>query len=261
MKSIETVLELMAALRAPDSGSAWNQGQDFHSIAPYTIEEAYEVADAIDRGDMDDLCNELGDLLFQVVYHSRIAEEKNHFTFPDVVAALCNKIRIRNPEVFGESRKAENTTTTWEEFKVREQQAASSGTRPGILEGISRNLPALRHAQKLQSRAAVAGFDWNNIQPVLEKLEEEIAELKEAIETGTDLQEVQSELGDLLFCCVNLARHLEFDAETCLRMSNHKFAGRFRYIEQRLTLQGKGFDKASLEEMDKLWEEAKQAGY
>jgi MazG family protein len=259
MHSIDELLEIMATLRDPVKGCPWDREQDFSSIAPYTIEEAYEVADAIERNDMQALCGELGDLLFQVVYHAQLASEKGDFQFKDVVESINAKLLKRHPHVFGneniESAKAQSQA--WEKHKLQERQAATEDHFISILAGININLPALSRAQKLQSRAAHAGFDWNNIRDVMAKIEEELQELKNEIVEHSKQNRLQDELGDLLFSCVNLARHLEIDAESALRGANRKFDQRFRYIEEELHTQQRSLEEVTLEEMDKLWEESK----
>jgi ATP diphosphatase len=260
MNSINELLAIMAALRDPETGCPWDREQDFSSIAPYTIEEAYEVADAIERKDMVSLCGELGDLLFQVVYHAQLAAEKGYFEFRDVVESIKTKLLQRHPHVFGneviESAKAQSQA--WEQHKLVERQAAAEDAFISILAGISNNLPALSRAQKLQARAAHAGFDWNNIQDVVARIEEELLELKDEIREQSDRQRLQDETGDLLFSCVNLARHLEIDAESALRGCNRKFERRFRYIEEKLRARKQCLEEATTEEMDELWEESKQ---
>jgi MazG family protein len=267
MPSIEQLLQMMAALRDPEKGCPWDKQQDFSSIAPYTIEEAYEVADAIDRNAMNDLCNELGDLLFQVVYHAQMASEKALFDFDDIVAAISQKIESRHPHVFaGEViGSAGEQTRAWEQHKRRERQATGRGT--GLLDGISQSIPALARARKLQQRAATVGFDWSEPGAVMEKLQEELQELSSAMLTAGQAEvdndtagntAVREELGDLLFSCVNLARHLLVDAEAALRAANRKFEKRFRYMEARLAENGGNPEQVSLERMETLWQEAKQ---
>jgi len=256
MDSIVKLLEIMSALRDPDTGCPWDREQDFKSIAPFTVEEAYEVVDAIDRNDREDLCAELGDLLFQVVYHAQMAGEKNWFDFSDVVENISNKLLERHPHVFGDEKidSAAEQTRVWEINKIREQRVNDSSA--GILANIGLNLPALARARKLQVRAATVGFDWQDIRAVQAKLAEELQELMAEI-ADTDNTKIEEELGDLLFSCVNLARHLQLDAESALRKANIKFENRFRYIEQHLAIQGKSPEQATLEEMDQLWREAK----
>jgi len=259
MNSIDKLLEIMTTLRDPVKGCPWDREQDFSSIAPYTIEEAYEVADAIDRNDMNSLRGELGDLLFQVVYHAQLASEKGDFQFKDVVESINAKLLKRHPHVFGNEKieSAKTQSQAWEKHKLQERKAAAQDSFASLLAGISTNLPALSRAQKIQSRAAHAGFDWNNIRDVMAKIEEEILELKNELVEQSNQDRLQDELGDLLFSCVNLARHLEIDAESALRGANRKFEKRFRFIEEKLQAQQRTLEEATLEEMDKLWEESK----
>jgi ATP diphosphatase len=254
MHPVDRLLELMAALRDPAHGCPWDLKQSFETIAPYTIEEAYEVADAIERQDYVDLCDELGDLLLQVVYHGQLAREAGHFEFSDIVANLCEKMVRRHPHVFGEAGKdMDQIKLRWEAAKARERTAKQ---RDGILSGVALALPALKRAQKLQKRAKHAGFDWPATAPVLAKLKEEIAELEQAVAEG-DTGKKTEELGDLLFTCVNLARHLDIDAEESLRAANHKFERRFNAVEQKVLASGRKVQECTLEELDKLWDQVK----
>ena len=254
--SVGRLLEIMARLRDPDTGCPWDIEQTFQTIAPYTIEEAYEVADAIQQGDMSGLKGELGDLMLQVVYHSQMASELGHFTFADVVRSVCDKMVSRHPHVFGnESRDktADEQTRDWENVKAAER--ASSGTgRKSVLAGIARNLPALVRAKKLQDRAARVGFDWPDATHVLEKLSEEASELIEVRETPA---RAEDEFGDLLFSMIGLARHLGIDAETALRSANSKFTRRFEAVESAMAAAGRSMDDASLEELDAAWDTVK----
>jgi MazG family protein len=245
------LLDIMARLRAPD-GCPWDREQDFATIAPYTIEEAYEVADAIAKGDKAALADELGDLLLQVVYHAQMASEEGSFTFEDVVEAVCRKMIRRHPHVFGDedARSAGVAKGFWENAKAKERP---KGT--GTLDGVTVGLPALARAVKLQARAARVGFDWPDRSFVLDKIEEEIAELKQA-----NAAEQAGELGDLLFALANLARHLEVDPEAALRGTNSKFERRFKHIEAELAKRGKRPADSDLAEMDALWNEAKARG-
>ncbi|WP_374426293.1 nucleoside triphosphate pyrophosphohydrolase [Tabrizicola sp.] len=250
---IDRLLAIMAALRDPQTGCPWDIEQTFATIAPYTLEEAFEVADAIDRADWPDLKGELGDLLFQVVYHSQMAAEAGHFTFADVVTAISDKMIARHPHVFGtESRDktAEQQTRDWEAQKARERGPQRT------LDGIAASLPALTRALKLQNRAARVGFDWPSTDEVLDKLVEEAREVVEARDTLTHAA-LTEEIGDLLFVMANLARHLKVDPEQALRAANAKFTRRFARIEDWLAEQGKRPADSDLAEMDALWNRAK----
>jgi ATP diphosphatase len=251
------LLEVMRVLRDPEEGCSWDIEQDFASIAPYTIEEAYEVADAIERQDWSELKNELGDLLLQTVYHTQIASEAALFTFDDVANAISDKMVARHPHVFGaESRdkSAEQQTADWESIKATERATKS---KQGVLEDVALALPALMRAAKLQKRAARVGFDWPNISQVLDKIQEETQELVEAKKTLTQT-EVVEEYGDLMFVMVNLGRHLKVDAEEALRGANMKFTRRFQYIENELARQGLSPENSNLNDMDMLWNDAKK---
>jgi MazG family protein len=256
--SIEALIEVMARLRDPAGGCPWDREQTFGSVAPYTVEEAYEVADAIERGDMADLREELGDLLFQVVFHARMAEEAGRFAFADVVEAIVEKMVRRHPHVFGEEEvaDAEAQSAAWEAQKARERAAKAGGAAPGVLGGVAVGLPALTRAEKLQKRAARVGFDWPTVDGVLAKIDEELAEVRAEVAAG-DKAALQGEIGDLLFACVNLARHAGVDPETALRGTNAKFERRFRHIEAALAKQGRVPQEAGLEELDALWDAAK----
>jgi ATP diphosphatase len=263
---VNRLLDIMAALRTPGTGCPWDLVQTFTTIAPYTIEEAYEVADAIDRGHMSDLKEELGDLLLQVVYHARMAEELNAFAFADVAAAVADKMVRRHPHVFGtpEQRAAGAPKGFWDKAKADEQRAraaeqgadvAASGPER-LLDAVPVGLPALTRAVKLQSKAAKVGFDWPSLAPVFAKMKEELAELEDAVAEGNRAG-VAEEYGDLLFVLANVARHLAIDPETSLRVANQKFVRRFRYIEDRLGQRGSSPAQSNLDEMDALWNEAK----
>lgn len=255
-RAIEGVLALMRQLRDRETGCPWDVEQTFATIAPYTVEEAYEVADAIERNNLGDLREELGDLLFQVVFHSRMAEEQGAFTFADVADALVKKMRARHPHVFGEAeaRTAEEQTRAWETLKADERAAKSKG---GVLDDVPVNLPALLRAEKLTKRAARIGFDWPTPEAVLEKLEEELAELSEARAEG-DEEHLAEEMGDVLFVMVNLARKLNIDPENALRRANAKFVRRFEHIEAALRTQGKT-GVQPLDNLEALWADAKRA--
>jgi ATP diphosphatase len=267
-KDIQDLIAIMAALRTPVTGCPWDIEQTFESIAPFTIEEAYEVIDAIERRDMVDLKDELGDLLLQVVFHSRMAEEAQLFAFPDVVEAITTKLVRRHPHVFG----AKNATspaavkTLWDDIKAEEKaekRAArlaagytDSEAPASVLDGIPEALPALTRAEKIQSKASKVGFDWNDPMVVLEKIDEEAAEIKDAMASGSQ-SDIAEEIGDLLFAVVNLARHLKVDPEQSLRAANLKFSRRFNYIEKDFQSRNKTIKGASLDEMEALWQEAK----
>ena len=255
-EGIDKLLAVMAALRNPQGGCPWDIEQDFSSIAPYTIEEAYEVADAIERGEFGELRDELGDLLFQVAFHARMAEERGFFNFADVVSAIVEKMVRRHPHVFADEviTDAAAQTRAWEAQKAKERQAR--GQHASLLDGVTLGLPALSRAEKLQQRAARAGFDWPEIAPVFDKVHEEIEEVRAEL-AGDDHQALEDEIGDLLFACVNLARHAGVDPEQALRTANRKFVRRFNYVEQALAGQGRSLDEADLECMEALWNEAK----
>jgi len=252
------LLEIMRRLRDPQTGCPWDIEQDFDSIAPYTIEEAYEVADAIARSDWRDLEGELGDLLLQTVYHTQMGEEAGHFTFDSVVKAISDKMVARHPHVFGnESRdkSAEQQVLDWEQIKAAERAGKA---QTGTLDGVATGLPALTRAVKLQKRAARVGFDWPDTAHVIDKLVEEAAELVEARDQLSQV-EVEEEFGDLLFVVANLARHLDVDPETALRATNAKFTRRFKGIEDALAKAGKTPSESDLAEMDALWDKVKDA--
>lgn len=256
------LLAIMAWLRDRQHGCPWDIDQTFRTIAPYTIEEAYEVADAIERDDMAALKEELGDLLLQVVYHSQIASEAKSFSFDDVAAAIADKMVDRHPHVFGDMdiRTADAQTVSWEARKAAERAAKSSGQEEaaGALDGVARALPALMRAEKIQKRAARVGFDWSTIGPVIDKIEEELKELRAELEAGkVEPTRVADELGDVLFAVANLARHCKVEPEVALRATNDKFEKRFRHIERVLAETGRKPADASLEEMEALWQEAK----
>jgi ATP diphosphatase len=269
-RDIARLIEIMAALRAPDTGCPWDIEQSFATIAPYTIEEAYEVADAIARGDREDLREELGDLLLQVVYHARMAEEDGDFAFGDVVEGITKKMIRRHPHVFGDetARGAGMAKGMWERIKAEEKaekRAArlARGLDPedngrGFLDGIPLAFPALTRALKLQEKAARVGFDWGDAIPILDKIEEEIGELREAI-AENDVAAATDEFGDVVFALVNFARHLKVDPEAALSGTNEKFRSRFHYIERSLVARGRTLSDASLDEMEALWQEAKGA--
>ena len=254
---IDRLLAIMAALRDPATGCPWDIAQDFASISPYTLEEAFEVADAIDRADWADLKGELGDLLFQTVYHAQMAAEAGHFTFADVVETISGKMIARHPHVFGDQSRdktPEQQTRDWEAQKAAERAASKAGAR--TLDGIAQSLPALTRALKLQNRAARVGFDWPSTGEVLDKLVEEAREVVEARDTLTHAH-LTEEIGDLLFVMANLARHLKVDPEAALRAANAKFTRRFARIEDSLAETGRTPADSDLAEMDALWNRAK----
>jgi nucleoside triphosphate diphosphatase len=254
------LLAVMAWLRDRQHGCPWDIDQTFRTIAPYTIEEAYEVADAIERDDMPALKEELGDLLLQVVYHAQIAQEAKAFGFAEVAAAIADKMVDRHPHVFADARidTAEAQTVSWEARKAAERAAKQTVEPAGALSGVARALPALLRAEKIQKRAARVGFDWKETAPVIDKIEEELGELRAEITAGTvDQARLTDELGDVLFAVANLARHCKVDPEAALRATNDKFERRFGYIERRLAEQGRKPAEATLVEMETLWQEAK----
>ena len=266
-RDIKTLLEIMARLRTPVTGCPWDLEQNFATIAPYSIEEAYEVADAIARNDLDDLREELGDLLLQVVFHARMAEEQKAFAFGDVVEAITRKMIRRHPHVFADedgNLTPHHVKGNWDRIKA-EEKAERAARRPreesthkSLLAGVKAGQPALTRALALQNKASTVGFDWNDPRAVLNKIREEADEIEAALEAN-DRSELQAETGDLLFAVVNLARHVGADPEMALRGSNAKFERRFAYIERALEQRGRSLDEASLEEMDALWNEAKRS--
>jgi len=266
-RDISRLLEIMATLRTPGSGCPWDLEQDFASIAPYTIEEAYEVADAIVRGDLDDLRDELGDLLLQVVFHARMAEEQRAFSFGDVVEAITRKMIRRHPHVFADKDgrlTPSDVKGAWDRIKAEEkaersaQRPSEETARKSLLSGVKAGQPALTRAMELQRKASSVGFDWNDPRAVLHKIREEADEIEAALDHG-NADELAEETGDLLFALVNLARHIGADPDSALRGTNAKFERRFGYIEQTLEAQGRSLESASLTEMDALWNEAKRS--
>lgn len=256
MKSIEKLLEIMARLRDPSGGCPWDREQDFASIAPYTVEEAYEVADAIAREDLDALRDELGDLLFQVVFHARMAEEAGAFAFDDVAAAITDKLVRRHPHVFGTAQERARGAVpgAWE--RIKEQERRDDGRGDSAVAGVPLALPALKRAGKLGLRAARVGFDWPSVEGPREKLDEELAELDHA-RASESRERVTEELGDLLFATVNLARHLEVDAEDALARANRKFERRFRHMEAAARADGRDLADLPLEALEAYWQAAK----
>src|ERR1700683_4416581 len=260
-RDIGRLIEIMAALRTPKPGGPWDLEQNFATIAPYMLEEAYEVADAIGREDLPDLKEELGDLLLQVVFHARMAEEQGAFDFGDVAQAITEKLIRRHPHVFGDERSQtpEAVKGLWERIKAQEKAARKKDAKPdGALAGVPIALPALTRALKLQEKASRVGFDWNDPRAVLRKIREEADEIEDALDgAAADNAEAAAEVGDLLFAAVNLARHLRADPESLLRQTNQKFERRFAAIESALATKGKAPQDATLAEMDALWDEAK----
>jgi ATP diphosphatase len=257
-RDIADLIEIMRRLRDPAGGCPWDREQTFQTIAPYTIEEAYEVAGAIEERDWSALKDELGDLLLQVVYHARMAEELGLFAFGDVVDAIANKMVTRHPHVFGEGQTvadAEAQTLAWEAHKRRERDAKPE--KQGLLDDVPHALPALLRAEKLQKRLASVGFDWDSAERVLEKVAEEAGEIVAARAEGAPREKLEDEIGDLLFVIANLARHLKVDPEAALRSTNAKVMRRFAWIEAELASKGRTPSDASLEEMEALWIEAK----
>lgn len=263
-RDIHRLIEIMAALRHPETGCAWDLKQTFATIAPYTLEEAAEVAEAIARGDLADLREELGDLLLQVVFHARMAEEQGAFAFPDVVEAITSKLIRRHPHVFGETRdlKPDEIKGVWDRIKAEEkaERAARGGAGgDGLLDSVPPALPALSRAVALQAKAGTVGFDWNSARLVLDKIREEIDEVEATLDADATDDERLDEIGDLLFAVANLARHAKADPEIALRRANAKFERRFRFIETELARQGRKPSDSTLEEMDGLWNAAKAA--
>jgi nucleoside triphosphate diphosphatase len=266
-RDISRLIEIMAQLRTPVTGCPWDLEQDFSTIAPYTIEEAYEVAEAIARSDFEDLRDELGDLLLQVVYHARMAEEQGSFAFGDVVEAITKKMIRRHPHVFADKDgniQAAGVKSQWDRIKA-EEKAERAARRPQheadhhstLLSSVKAGLPALTRAMQLQQKASSVGFDWNDPRAVLNKIREEADEIEAALDRK-DAEELAAETGDLLFAVVNLARHAEADPEMALRRTNAKFERRFAYIERALATQGRSLSQSTLDEMDELWNEAKE---
>jgi nucleoside triphosphate diphosphatase len=265
-RDIRRLLEVMAALREPATGCPWDVEQTFATIAPYTLEEAYEVADAIARNDLDDLREELGDLLLQVVFHARMAEEEKAFDFGDVVEAITRKLIRRHPHVFGDTagpKTQEQIKDTWDVIKKQEkiERAARKPVRveaeSALLASVKAGVPALARAFELQKKVATVGFDWREPAPVLDKIREETDEIESALATG-ERSKIEEEIGDLIFTAINLARVSGIDPETALRTTNAKFERRFAFVENAIAARGKTLEETSLDEMDRLWTDAKQ---
>ena len=260
MEAMQRLLEIMVRLRDPDGGCPWDQRQTYSTIVPYTLEEAYEVADAIQRGDMSELRDELGDLLFQIVFYSQIASEEGHFVFDDVARGICDKMIRRHPHVFADAEYAndEQLRQAWEAKKAEERAGRDAVAETGQMDGVARALPALIRAEKLQKRAARVGFDWPDAQGAFDKTREELDEVQAEIESG-DTGRLQDELGDLLFAMVNVVRLLGMDAEQALSQANEKFERRFRLMERRLRAAGHDDPRGlSLQVMDAAWDEVKR---
>ena len=262
MQSMQQLLDIMRALRDPDSGCPWDLQQNFQSLIPYTIEEAYEVADAIERNDLDDIKSELGDLLFQIVFYSQLANEQQAFGFNDVAQAISDKLTRRHPHVFADKKinDAHEQTKEWEKLKQQERKAKAGKNLAGLshLDDVSRTLPSLMRAEKLQKRAAREGFDWPDIKGVMAKVYEELDEVQQ--ELDADIQEqakLENEIGDLFFSCINLSRHAGVDAEQSLRKANLKFEHRFRELEKKASIKGLKVNEMRAEELENLWQEVK----
>ncbi|MGZ8153227.1 MAG: nucleoside triphosphate pyrophosphohydrolase [Methylovulum sp.] len=262
LKNTQQLLDIMAQLRHPEEGCAWDVKQDFTTLIPYVIEEAYEVVDAIERNDLDDLRSELGDLLLQVVFHAQIANERGLFNFEQVSAGICDKLIRRHPHVFADAvfNNDEERHQAWEQAKADErlEKNRTPEQKSSVLSGVAKNLPALMECEKIQDRAARHGFDWPDAPPVFDKVLEELEEVREAWQSG-DQVHIQEEIGDLLLVAVNLARHLKVNPEIALKESTQKFSRRFQYIEQQIETTGRNLTDCELEELDSLWNEAKAA--
>jgi ATP diphosphatase len=261
MKQMQRLLGVMASLRDPQRGCPWDRQQTFQSILPYTLEEVYEVAEAIEQGDMNSLREELGDLLFQIVFYAQMAKEAGEFDFTDIAAGISDKLVQRHPHVFGDAdiADAEAQTLAWEQHKERERhvRAADEQREPSVLDNVPLALPGLMRAMKLQRRAARQGFDWPDITPVLDKIEEELVEVREVLAEGGDRDKLEHEIGDLIFACVNLGRHADIEPEVAMRGVNRRFEQRFRRVEALAREQNQSLAEMSLEEMDRLWDQAK----
>jgi nucleoside triphosphate diphosphatase len=262
MKELEKLLFIMKSLRDPVNGCPWDREQSIDSIKGYTIEEAYELVDAIERNDIEGIKDELGDLLFHIIFYSEMADEDSHFNFEDIVKQLNEKLERRHPHVFSDMKleRTEQVKELWEQIKQQERSKNESKQDKDVnnlLDDIGKHMPAVQTATRLQKRAAGVGFDWIDSKDIINKLEEEINELREATSHAVDVEHMSEELGDVMFCCVNLARHYQINPELALRNTNDKFIRRFNYIEEMLAKQNKSLDAATLDEMDALWDEAK----
>ena len=259
--NLTRLLVIVSQLRAPDIGCPWDCKQTFASIVPHTLEEAYEVADAIARNDVVALKDELGDLLFQVIFYTQLAIEQDLFDFDDVAKAVCDKLIHRHPHVFDNAHfeGGQSLSATWEDIKARERREQAGTGHPSRMDGIAKTLPELTRAHKLQKRASRVGFDWTEPYGIFSKIEEELEEVRQVLKDDQDVARLQEEIGDALFALVNLSRHVGVDPEQALRLGNRKFEQRFREIEQRLADQGRRPQQCSLEELDALWEEIKES--
>ena len=262
MESIEQLIEIMQSLRDPDNGCPWDLEQNFQSLIPYTIEEAYEVADAIEQNNLEDIKGELGDLLFQIVFYSQLAKEQNAFDFNDVAQAISEKLIRRHPHVFSDVKikSSKEQTTEWEKIKQqeREKKSIKNASELSILDDVSRTLPSLMRSEKLQKRAATEGFDWPDISGVLIKVHEELGEVQQELASQTqDKEKIEEEIGDLFFSCINLSRHAGLDAEQCVRKANLKFERRFRELEKIANKKGLQINEIKIDGLEKLWQEVK----
>lgn len=262
MQAIQQLIEIMQALREPESGCPWDLEQDFQSLIPYTLEEAYEVADAIERGSLDDVKHELGDLLFQIIFYSQLAKEQHVFDFNDVVSAINEKLTRRHPHVFGDEKinDAKEQTKAWEAIKKQERELKSvkNESQLSILDDVSRTLPSLMRAEKLQKRTAAEGFDWTEVSDVIDKVKEELDEVQQELAAEIkEKEKLENEIGDLFFSCINLSRHVGVDAEQCIRKANLKFEGRFRELEKVADRNGLQINQMKSEELEHLWREVK----
>lgn len=262
MQSIQQLIEIMRALRDPESGCPWDLKQTFQSLIPYTLEEAYEVVDAIERNDFDDIKSELGDLLFQIIFYCQLAEEQDLFDFNGVAQTISEKLTRRHPHVFSDTKikNAEEQTKEWEKLKQleRKSKASSDLSNLSLLDGVSRTLPSLMRAEKLQKRAAREGFDWPNIKGAIAKIYEELDEVKQELDTDRQEQElIENEIGDLFFSCINVSRHAGVDAEQCVRKANLKFERRFRELEKVAKDKGLQVNEINTDGLEKLWQEVK----
>jgi ATP diphosphatase len=262
MQSMQQLLDIMHALRDPDSGCPWDLEQNFQSLIPYMLEEAYEVADAIERNNLDDIKSELGDLLFQIIFYSQLAAEQQAFDFNDVAQTISDKLTRRHPHVFADAKitNAEEQTKEWEKIKQQERKAKAKGNAANLshLDDVSRTLPSLMRAEKLQKRAAREGFDWPNIKGVMAKVYEELDEVQQELDAEIQEQsKLEDEIGDLFFSCINLSRHAGVDAEKSLRKANMKFERRFREVEKKVTHKGLQIKEMNIEELENLWREVK----